>query len=143
MHKEKYWHGRNVFITGINGFIGGNLAKSLIDKGANVFGLLRNHRKDTFLYFEGISDKITLINGDITDFTSGKYLKISFLSSFLVFIHCIDAWLPLLIHWSKFVGLLLNNRGFETPENSNPSFEANSFITLVFFSLFKYQKDSK
>ena len=69
MNKEKYWHGKNVFITGINGFIGGNLAKSLIDKGANVFGLLRNHRKDTFLYFEGISDKITLINGDITDFT--------------------------------------------------------------------------
>ena len=46
MHKEKYWHGKNVFITGINGFIGGNLAKSLIDKGANVFGLLRNQRKD-------------------------------------------------------------------------------------------------
>ena len=58
-----------ILITGINGFIGGNLAKSLIDKGANVIGLLRNHRKDTFLYFEGISDKITLINGDITDFT--------------------------------------------------------------------------
>ena len=38
------------------------------------------------------------------------------------------------------MGLLLNNRGFETPENSNPSFEAKSFITLVFFSLFNIKK---
>ena len=42
MKKEKFWNGKNVFLTGINGFIGGNLAKSLIANGANVFGLLRN-----------------------------------------------------------------------------------------------------
>jgi len=64
---NEYWSRKNVFITGINGFIGGNLAKSIIDKGANVFGLLRNQRKDTFLYYEGLSNKINFINGEITD----------------------------------------------------------------------------
>jgi CDP-glucose 4,6-dehydratase len=64
---KEYWSGKNVFITGINGFIGGNLAKSLINQGANVFGLLRNQRKDTFLYYESLSNKINFINGELTD----------------------------------------------------------------------------
>ena len=67
MHKEKFWQGKNVFITGDNGFQGGNLGKSLLELGANVFGLLRNDRRDTFLYYEGLADKVTWINGDLTD----------------------------------------------------------------------------
>ena len=62
-----YWFGRNVFITGINGFIGGNLAKTLSEKGANVFGLIRNARQDTFLFYEKVHEKITLVSGDLTD----------------------------------------------------------------------------
>jgi CDP-glucose 4,6-dehydratase len=67
MHKDKFWQGKNVFITGDNGFQGGNLGKSLLELGANVFGLLRNDRRDTFLYYEGLADKVTWINGDLTD----------------------------------------------------------------------------
>ena len=67
MHKEKFWQGKNVFITGDNGFQGGNVGKSLLELGANVFGLLRNDRRDTFLYYEGLADKVTWINGDLTD----------------------------------------------------------------------------
>lgn len=67
MDKNNFWRGANVFITGINGFIGGNLAKGLLGKGANVFGLTRNARKDAFLYFENLADKVTLIDGDIGD----------------------------------------------------------------------------
>jgi len=62
---ENYWFGKNVLITGINGFIGGNLAKSLVSKDANVFGLLRNKKKDTFLYFENIADDIVLFEGEL------------------------------------------------------------------------------
>jgi CDP-glucose 4,6-dehydratase len=62
-----YWFGKNVLITGINGFIGGNLAKTLLEKGANVFGLLRNIKHDTFLFYEHLDKKITLANGCITD----------------------------------------------------------------------------
>lgn len=67
MSRSGFWRGTNVFITGINGFIGGNLAKGLLSKGANVFGLTRNARKDAFLYFENIAEKVTLIDGDLCD----------------------------------------------------------------------------
>lgn len=62
-----YWFGKNVLITGINGFIGGNLAKKMVELGANVYGLIRNAKHDTFLYFEDMPNKITLIEGDLID----------------------------------------------------------------------------
>jgi len=64
---NNYWKNKNVLITGINGFIGGNLCKSLIDKGANIFGLIRNISKDTFLFYEGLSDDIVIINGELVN----------------------------------------------------------------------------
>jgi len=62
-----YWFGKNVLITGINGFIGGNMAQQLVNKGANVFGIVRNINYDNFLFYEGINEKVVLLNGDITD----------------------------------------------------------------------------
>jgi CDP-glucose 4,6-dehydratase len=67
MKNLNYWQGKNVFITGINGFIGGNLAKKLILQGANLFGLVRDQKQNSFLFFEGLSDKIVLIHGELTD----------------------------------------------------------------------------
>lgn len=67
MTKNNYWNNRNVLITGINGFIGGNLAKACHDNGANVSGIIRNIKKNTFLYHEGVADRINLIQGDVTD----------------------------------------------------------------------------
>jgi CDP-glucose 4,6-dehydratase len=65
--KTGFWFGKNVFITGINGFIGGNLARALLDNGAHVFGLVRNAARDTLLYYEKLDRRITLIEGEITD----------------------------------------------------------------------------
>lgn len=67
MTKNGFWRETNVLITGINGFIGGNLAKGLLAQGANVFGLLRNQKQDTLLYFDGLAAKTTLIEGDLCD----------------------------------------------------------------------------
>jgi CDP-glucose 4,6-dehydratase len=64
---NKFWYGKNVFITGINGFIAGNLAKILLGKGSNVFGLIRNQSEKSFLYFEGLSKDTVNIFGDILD----------------------------------------------------------------------------
>ena len=64
---QNFWQGKNVLITGINGFIGGNLAKNLLIKGANIFGLIRNHTSQTFLYFEGLEKEIVIIKGELTD----------------------------------------------------------------------------
>ena len=62
-----YWKGRNVFITGINGFIGGNLAKALLGKGANISGLVRNRDQNTLLFYEGLADKMVLIQGELVN----------------------------------------------------------------------------
>ena len=35
--KNNFWGNKNVFITGINGFVGGNLAKNLLEKGAKIY----------------------------------------------------------------------------------------------------------
>ncbi len=64
---DSYWQGRKILITGINGFVGGNLAKALHTRGADIVGLIRNIRKDSYLYYEGLADNITIIHGDVTD----------------------------------------------------------------------------
>ena len=65
--KDNYWLHKNVLITGINGFIGGNVSKALIEKGANVFGLIRNLNKHTYLFFEELADNVVLIKGELND----------------------------------------------------------------------------
>lgn len=64
---SNFWKDKNVFITGINGFIGGNLAKTLLGKGANIIGLVRNRDRNTLLFYEGLADKVLLIQGELTD----------------------------------------------------------------------------
>ena len=56
---NSFWKDKKILITGINGFIGANLAKSLINKGASVYGLIRNYNPNSFLYFEKINEKAT------------------------------------------------------------------------------------
>lgn len=36
------WKNRNVFVTGITGFLGSHLARALVARGANVVGLIRD-----------------------------------------------------------------------------------------------------
>lgn len=67
MRENKYWRNKNVLITGINGFIGGNLAKACYHNGANVVGIIRNQNRNSFLFHEGVADKVNLIPGDVTD----------------------------------------------------------------------------
>ena len=44
-----YWSGVKVFITGINGFVGGNVAKKLVELGADVYGLIRTKKYNSYL----------------------------------------------------------------------------------------------
>ena len=66
---NKFWKNKNIFITGINGFIGGNVGKKLIKSGANVFGLVRDNKEKTFIYYEDLVKELTLIHGDLNDRT--------------------------------------------------------------------------
>ena len=67
MKKNNFWRNKNVFITGIAGFVGSNLAKDLVNSGANVIGLTKSKKINSLLFFEKIDKKVNLIFGDITD----------------------------------------------------------------------------
>ena len=46
---KSFWNNKSVLITGINGFIGGNLSKHLSNLGANIIGITNNKIKNKFL----------------------------------------------------------------------------------------------
>ena len=57
---------KKILITGIDGFVGSNLAKKLIQYGANVSGIIQK-KKNSLLYFEGLHKKCKILIGDIND----------------------------------------------------------------------------
>jgi GDPmannose 4,6-dehydratase len=64
---------KNVFITGISGFVGSHMAKHLLNSGANVFGLARRRADGTVpqnLRYLGIEKEMGLLEGDIRDVSS-------------------------------------------------------------------------
>lgn len=66
------WAGKNILITGINGFIGGNLAKRFLSLGANVVGIVRNDNFTSLLHYEKLHQRVKIIHGSITDFALMK-----------------------------------------------------------------------
>ena len=63
---------KSALITGITGQDGAYLARLLLSKGYRVFGLLARRSSDTLwrLGELGITDKVTLIDGDLCDLTA-------------------------------------------------------------------------
>ena len=66
---ENYWRNKKVFITGINGFAGANLAEDLIKNGAEVFGLIRNSKTDSYFFFNNLQKDCQIFYGDLNDST--------------------------------------------------------------------------
>ena len=62
-----FWKNKKVFITGIDGFVGSNLAKELVNKKAQVFGLIKR-KKQSLLYLERVDKR----NVYIKIFDQGK-----------------------------------------------------------------------
>lgn len=62
-----FWKSKNVFITGADGFIGSWLAKTLVEKGANIFVIIRDIKKVCSLYLLKIREEVEIVHGDITD----------------------------------------------------------------------------
>ena len=64
---------RNVLITGISGFVGSNMAKHVLNEGANVFGLVRRRADGSVpqnIRYLGIENEVVLLEGDVRDISS-------------------------------------------------------------------------
>jgi len=61
---------RRALITGITGQDGSYLAELLLEKGYEVFGLIRRVSEPNTWRIKGILDKVTLVPGDLTDSVS-------------------------------------------------------------------------
>ena len=68
-----FWKNKKVFITGIDGFVGSNLAKELIRRKAKVYGLIKR-KKESLIYYENIHKKIKLFKGNITNIKILEYI---------------------------------------------------------------------
>lgn len=54
-------------VTGITGQDGSYLAELLLDKGYEVYGMMRRSSTETLERIEHLKDKVTLVNGDLLD----------------------------------------------------------------------------
>ncbi len=64
---SNFLNGKKILITGINGFVGGNIARQLVQLGAEVFGLVRTRTFNSFLFYEKVDKKISLVEGELCD----------------------------------------------------------------------------
>jgi len=62
------WKDKNVLITGCTGFVGSWLTDSLIKKGANVVGLVRDILPHSLLYMNGAINRMNVVYGSLKDY---------------------------------------------------------------------------
>ena len=65
---NEFWIDRNVFITGCTGLLGSWLTKTLVKKGANVIGLIRDLVPIFNLNWTGLNNEIVTVRGEIEDY---------------------------------------------------------------------------
>ncbi|MDO8987201.1 MAG: GDP-mannose 4,6-dehydratase, partial [Coriobacteriia bacterium] len=61
---------KRALITGLTGQDGSYLAELLLDRGYEVFGLMRRSSSETTERLDDIADRLTIIGGDLLDQTS-------------------------------------------------------------------------
>jgi len=67
LHK-KFWEDKNVFITGCTGLLGSWLTKALVERGANIIGLIRDLVPKSNLEWSGFNGKIITVRGELEDY---------------------------------------------------------------------------
>jgi CDP-glucose 4,6-dehydratase len=65
-----FWKYRNVFITGCTGLLGSHLTQLLVERKANVVGLVRDIVPKSNLVQTGIFDQINIVRGCVEDFST-------------------------------------------------------------------------
>lgn len=62
------WRNKSVFVTGCTGLLGSWLTKSLVERGANVTGLIRDWVPGSNLIWSGFEKRINIVRGEIEDY---------------------------------------------------------------------------
>jgi len=62
---NNFWQGRTTFVTGATGLVGGWLTKRLVDAGADVVCLIRDHVPQSEIVRSELINKVKIVRGDI------------------------------------------------------------------------------
>ncbi|MGD0794309.1 MAG: GDP-mannose 4,6-dehydratase [Dehalococcoidales bacterium] len=65
---KDFWRDRKVFITGCTGLLGSWLTQTLVERNAEVVGLVRDLVPKSNLNWSGFSDKINIVRGELEDY---------------------------------------------------------------------------
>ncbi len=68
MEKNVSWRGKNVFVTGCTGFLGAWLTQALVERGANVVGLVRDNVPRANFIKLGLDKQITTVRGEVENY---------------------------------------------------------------------------
>jgi len=64
---DTFWKSRTVFVTGGTGLMGGWLVKALLERGAEVVALVRDHTPRSTFLREKLDEQVIVVNGAIED----------------------------------------------------------------------------
>lgn len=64
---KSFWTDKNVFVTGCTGLLGSWLTNELVEKGANVTGLIRDVVPTSNFYRLGLHSKVNMVRGQLED----------------------------------------------------------------------------
>ncbi|MHC4779822.1 MAG: GDP-mannose 4,6-dehydratase [Planctomycetota bacterium] len=65
---ESFWRDRRVLVTGGNGLVGSWLCKRLLDEGASVVVLMRDHIPESNFHRLGLEAKVDAVSGGLEDY---------------------------------------------------------------------------
>lgn len=67
---NQFWRDKRVFITGTAGLLGSWLTAELVERGADIIGLIRDEVTQSLLVSSGTINQITVVHGDICDYAT-------------------------------------------------------------------------
>lgn len=67
-NSKNYWDRKNVFVTGCTGFLGSWLTLSLVNRGANVVGLVRDNVPRANFFKLGLDKSIASVRGEVENY---------------------------------------------------------------------------